>query len=138
MWIWMPRRHLAVTRHLHATSGRYGYGLCGILAARDLKRSNRPFIPNKTLYTHDSVLSNIDTESNNLRIHMVHQRLSIRRQSESERHTFRRNNKTAAFGRSTVHGLNDVNQLSVRVTISALIVWRLAHLLFIVHRPVAT
>ena len=54
---------------------------------------------------------------------MVHQRLSILRQSESERHTFRRNNKTSAFGCSTIDGLNDVNQLSVRVTISALIVW---------------
>lgn len=56
-------------------SPRHIRKVCGILAARDLKRSNRPFIPNMTLYTHDSVLSNIGTESNSLIIHMVHERL---------------------------------------------------------------
>jgi len=34
---------------------------------RDVKRSNCPYIPYTTLYTHDSVLSSIGTESNNLR-----------------------------------------------------------------------
>lgn len=56
-------------------SPRHIRKVCGILAARDLKRSNRPFIPNMTLYTHNSVLSNIGTESNSLKMHMAHERL---------------------------------------------------------------
>jgi hypothetical protein len=55
----MPRQHLAelATWRPHPES-------ISTLAA--VKQSNRPCIPNTTLYTHDSVLSSTDTESNNL------------------------------------------------------------------------